>query len=261
VLANPDANELDDSPAFRIFLDRVAKPLRLGQETDKRTTKLQIIVPYSQFNMPFKIKKATYVKSVFKVADLPKDHFPEIAFAGRSNVGKSSVLNKLANIRNLAKISSTPGKTRQINFFLINDNLYFVDLPGYGYAKVSKSMKGTWGRLVEEYLKNSQNLKGVVLLIDARHEPFEADLQLLEWLDFYQREKLVVLTKTDKLSRSALVLNARSTSEIVNVDSDSLVLFSAKTGQGKEEILSWISDLLIRRSGFSAEGRNTRQKN
>ncbi|MCJ7577402.1 MAG: ribosome biogenesis GTP-binding protein YihA/YsxC [candidate division Zixibacteria bacterium] len=194
--------------------------------------------------MVFKVKNATYVKSVNSVADLPQNRFPEIAFAGRSNVGKSSVLNKLANIRNLAKISHTPGKTRQINFFLINENLHFVDLPGYGYAKVSKSMKESWGKLIEEYLEKSQNLRGVVLLIDARHEPFEADLQLLEWLDFYQREKLVVLTKIDKISRSALLLNVKKTSKILSLNSDSVVLFSAKTGEGKEKILNWISDLL-----------------
>jgi GTP-binding protein len=194
--------------------------------------------------MVFKVKNAAYVKSVFSVADLPENRFPEIAFAGRSNVGKSSVLNKLANIRNLAKISHTPGKTRQINFFLINENLHFVDLPGYGYARVSKSMKESWGKLIEEYLEKSQNLKGVVLLIDARHEPFEADLQLLEWLDFYHREKLVVLTKIDKISRSALLLNVKKTSKILNLNSDSLALFSAKTGEGKERILNWISDLL-----------------
>jgi GTP-binding protein len=199
--------------------------------------------------MSFKVKNATYVKSVNSVSDLPEDRFPEIAFAGRSNVGKSSVLNKLANIRNLAKISHTPGKTRQINFFLINENLHFVDLPGYGYAKVSKSMKESWGKLIEEYLKKSQNLRGVVLLIDARHEPSEADLQLLEWLDFYQREKLVVLTKIDKLSRSALLLNVEKTSKILNLNSDSLVLFSAKTGEGKERILNWISDLFEGHNG------------
>ena len=194
--------------------------------------------------MSFKIKNAAYVKSVSRVSLLPESQFPEIAFAGRSNVGKSSVLNKLANIRNLAKISSTPGKTRQINFFLINKNLHFVDLPGYGYAKVSKSMKESWGRLVEEYLKKSQYLRGVVLLLDARREPFEADLQLLEWLDYYHREKLVVLTKTDKLSRSALVLNVENASKILNINSDSFVLFSAKTGEGKEKILNWMSGLL-----------------
>ncbi|KPL02596.1 MAG: GTP-binding protein [candidate division Zixibacteria bacterium SM1_73] len=194
--------------------------------------------------MPFKIKNADYVKSVSKLSDLPKNRFPEIAFAGRSNVGKSSVLNKLANIKKLAKISSTPGKTRQINFFLINKNLYFVDLPGYGYARVSKSLKESWGRLVEEYLKKSQNLKGVILLLDARHQPFEADLQLIQWLDFYRREKLVVLTKIDKLSRSSLLVNVKKASKILNLDSDSLVLFSAKTGEGKEKILNWISGLL-----------------
>jgi GTP-binding protein len=193
--------------------------------------------------MVFKVKNATYVKSVNSVSDLPENRLPEIAFAGRSNVGKSSVLNKLANIKNLAKISHTPGKTRLINFFLINENLHFVDLPGYGYAKVSKSMKESWGNLIEEYLEKSQNLRGVVLLIDARHEPFEADLQLLEWLDFYQREKLVVLTKIDKISRSALLLNVKKTSKILSLNSDSLVLFSAKTGEGKEKILNWISDL------------------
>jgi GTP-binding protein len=194
--------------------------------------------------MSFKLKSAEYVKSMVNLADLPQHHFPEIAFAGRSNVGKSSVLNKLANIRNLAKISSTPGKTREINFFLINNNLHFVDLPGYGYAKVSKSIKESWGKLVEEYLKKSENLKGVVLLLDARHQPFEADLQLLEWLDFYQREKLVVLTKIDKLSRSALLLNVKDFSKTLNLNSDSLVSFSAKTGEGKERILDWISDLI-----------------
>jgi GTP-binding protein len=194
--------------------------------------------------MSFKVKNAAYVKSVFNLSDLPKNQFPEIAFAGRSNVGKSSVLNKLANIRNLAKISSTPGKTRQINFFLINKNIYFVDLPGYGYAKASKSIKKSWGGLIEEYIKKSQNLKGVVLLLDVRHPPFETDLQLMEWLDFYQRKKLVVLTKTDKLSRSLLFTNIKNTSEILNLNSDSLTLFSAKTGEGKEKILNWISDLL-----------------
>jgi len=213
--------------------------------------------------MVFKVKNAAYVKSVFSVADLPENRFPEIAFAGRSNVGKSSVLNKLANIRNLAKISHTPGKTRQINFFLINENLHFVDLPGYGYAKVSKSMKESWGKLIEEYLEKSQNLKGVVLLIDARHEPFEADLQLLEWLDFYQREKLVVLTKIDKISRSALLLNVKKTSKILSLNSDSVVLFSAKTGEGKERILNWISDLLKKQHEICRSGWRmpTRQKN
>ena len=222
----------------------MTRPVLEPAKGDSKSSKISSVEACPRLCMPFKIKNADYVKSVSKLSDLPKNRFPEIAFAGRSNVGKSSVLNKLANIKKLAKISSTPGKTRQINFFLINKNLYFVDLPGYGYARVSKSLKESWGRLVEEYLKKSLNLKGVVLLLDARHQPFEADLQLIQWLDFYRREKLVVLTKIDKLSRSALLVNVKKTSKILNLNSDSLVLFSAKTGEGKEKILNWISGLL-----------------
>jgi GTP-binding protein len=190
--------------------------------------------------MPFKIKTAVYLKSVPDLKQLPKSHLPEIAFAGRSNVGKSSALNRLVNVKALAKTSSTPGKTRLKNFFLINDNLFFVDLPGYGYAKTSKSLKDSWGKLVENYLKEREALKGTVLLIDSRRGVLEQDLQLLEWLDFYGKEKLIVLTKTDKLNRSELLLCVNKTSEILSADSDSLVLFSAKTGEGKDKILRWI---------------------
>ena len=190
--------------------------------------------------MDFRVKTATYIKSVFDLKDLPKDELPQIAFAGRSNVGKSSALNRLANIKNLAKISSAPGKTRLMNFFLINKSLYFVDLPGYGYAKASRSMRKSWGKLVEDYLKESENLKGTVLLIDSRRGPLEPDLQLLDWLDFYRKRKLIVLTKTDKLSRSAQLESVRKTCRALALDSDLLVIFSAKTGEGKDKILRWI---------------------
>jgi GTP-binding protein len=194
--------------------------------------------------MPFKIKTAVYLKSVPDLKQLPKSHLPEIAFAGRSNVGKSSALNRLVNVKALAKTSSTPGKTRLINFFLINDNLYFVDLPGYGYAKTSKSLKDSWGKLVENYLKEREALKGTVLLIDSRRGILEPDLQLLEWLNFYGKERLIVLTKTDKLNRSELLSCVKQTSETLSVDSDSLVLFSAKTGEGKDRILRWIEGVI-----------------
>jgi GTP-binding protein len=194
--------------------------------------------------MPFKIKTAVYLKSVPDLKQLPKSHLPEIAFAGRSNVGKSSALNRLVNVKALAKTSSTPGKTRLINFFLINDNLYFVDLPGYGYAKTSKSLKDSWGKLVENYLKEREALKGTVLLIDSRRGILEPDLQLLEWLNFYGKERLIVLTKTDKLNRSELLSCVKQTSETLSVDSDSLVLFSAKTGEGKDRILRWIEGII-----------------
>jgi GTP-binding protein len=194
--------------------------------------------------MPFRIKSATYLKSVVDLKGLPRDRLPEVAFAGRSNVGKSSALNKLVNLKKLAKISSTPGKTRMINFFLINKNLYFVDLPGYGYARAPKSMQKSWGKLVEDYLKERENLKGTVLLVDSRRGPMEPDLQLLEWLDHYGKNKLVVLTKKDKLSRSAALESARKTCEVLKLDSGSLVLFSAKTGEGKDKILNWIQHVI-----------------
>jgi GTP-binding protein len=168
---------------------------------------------------------------------------PEIAFAGRSNVGKSSALNRLVNVKNLAKTSSTPGKTRLINFFLVNKNLYFVDLPGYGYAKTSRSTRKSWGKLVEDYLKSRESLKGTVLLIDSRRGPLEPDLQLVEWLDFYRIRKLIVLTKTDKLSRSALSGCVRNTRQVLDLDADSMISFSARTGEGKDEILSWIQQV------------------
>lgn len=193
--------------------------------------------------MSLRIKSATYVKSVFDLKDLPKDQLPEIAFAGRSNVGKSSALNRLVNIKNLAKISSTPGKTKLINFFLINDNLYFVDLPGYGYAKAPKSMRRSWGKLVEGYLKERENLKGAVLLLDSRRGALEPDIELCQWLDFFGKRKLIVLTKKDKLSRSALAESKRSVSQALGLDSDSLIPFSAKTGEGKEKILIWIQQV------------------
>ncbi len=194
--------------------------------------------------MPFRIKSATYLKSVVDLKGLPRDRLPEVAFAGRSNVGKSSALNRLVNLKKLAKISSTPGKTRMINFFLINKNLYFVDLPGYGYARAPKSMQKSWGKLVEDYLKERENLKGTVLLVDSRRGLLDPDLQLLEWLDYYGLSKLIVLTKKDKLSRSAVLENARKTCEVLKLDPGSLVLFSAKTGEGKDKILNWIQHVI-----------------
>ncbi len=190
--------------------------------------------------MPFKIKSAIYTTSVCSLKDLPRDGLPEVAFAGRSNVGKSSALNRLVSVKNLAKTSSTPGKTRLINFFLINKNLYFVDLPGYGFAKAPKTMRKSWGELVEGYLKERESLKGTVLLIDSRRGPLEPDLELVRWLDHYGKPKLIVLTKIDKLSRSALSESSGSTREVLELESESLILFSAKTGQGKDEILNWI---------------------
>ncbi|KPL04204.1 MAG: hypothetical protein AMJ90_01635 [candidate division Zixibacteria bacterium SM23_73_2] len=194
--------------------------------------------------MPFKIKTARFVKTVYSLDQLPKQNFPQIVFAGRSNVGKSSLINTLVGQKNLAKTSSTPGKTVRINFFLANENIFLVDLPGYGYAKTSKKEKKVWGALIEEYLKEAENLKGVIQIMDIRHPPFESDLGLLEFLSFYNKETLVILTKSDKLTRSKMIESQRNAKEILKLNENSLVTFSAKTKKGKDQILKWIGSLI-----------------
>jgi len=195
----------------------------------------------------FKIKKALFLKTIYKLEELPEQNFPQIAFAGRSNVGKSSLMNTLVGQKSLAKTSSTPGKTVRINFFLINDKIYFVDLPGYGYAKTSKKEKKVWGSLIEGYFRNSENLKGVIQIIDIRHPPFPSDLELLEFLSFYKKSVLVVLTKADKLSKSKMMESQKKAKEILKLNENSLVVFSAKTKMGKDEILSWIGSKTLKR--------------
>ena len=148
-----------------------------------------------------KIHSAEFMLSASKISQFPAGEHPEIAFAGRSNVGKSTLINSLLNRKKLVKTSATPGKTQLINFFKINEKFYFVDLPGYGYAKVPESVKRKWQNLVETYLSERKNLKKVVLIIDCRHNPTLQDRQLLEWLEYYQRTSLIVASKIDKLKR------------------------------------------------------------
>jgi GTP-binding protein len=188
----------------------------------------------------FKVTSSQYITSVVSLDSLPKARFPEIAFAGRSNVGKSSLINTLLGRRRLAKTSSTPGKTRMLNFYLVNENVFFVDLPGYGYAKVAKDFRNRWSNLVEPYIRDRETLTGVIHLIDCRHEPTQNDSQLSEWLDFYQIPSLVALTKADKLSRPKSMLALNVAAKTLQREEDQCVLFSAKTGQGKAEIWKWI---------------------
>ena len=188
------------------------------------------------------IRKAEYFKSVFDLKELPQDNFSQIAFAGRSNVGKSSLINTLTNQKNLAKISKTPGKTKALNFFKINDRFYFVDLPGYGFAKVSKTVKSGWEDLIENYLKSTPNLRGTIQILDSRHPPSQEDWEMLEFLDFINLKYLVVLTKSDKLSSQGLSDNSQKFKEIL--ENDNFVFFSAKTKAGGNKILSWIKHLL-----------------
>lgn len=182
-----------------------------------------------------------FIGSFFKLEQIPKDRRPQIAFAGRSNVGKSTLLNKLTGQKKLAKVSQTPGKTRSVNFFLINDKFYFVDLPGYGYAKVSKKEREDWAKLLETYLDQSPNLKGIIILLDCRREPNEDDIQLIEWLAAKEMPTIAVATKADKLNRDKIKQKVK---QIENDFGLSTIPFSAVNGTGKNEIFAAVESLL-----------------
>jgi len=189
----------------------------------------------------FEVKSAEFVTSVFDVRQFEGRGLPEIAFAGRSNVGKSSMMNRIMGRKNLAKTSSTPGKTRSINYFRINNRFYFVDLPGYGYAKVSKKMRESWGKLMADYFHISQSLCGVIQLVDCRHDPTELDRQMHMMLEDYQVAYMIVLTKADKLSANQLAKSVRNSARIFELPGDLKPLpFSAMKGTGKKEVLKWI---------------------
>ena len=192
--------------------------------------------------MALEIRSAQFFKSVFSLTELPKDNFPHIVFAGKSNVGKSSLINVLCNQKKLAQISKTPGKTKALNFFLVNNNIYFVDLPGYGYAKVSQGLRQMWSNLIEDYLRSCQKLRGVIFILDLRHPPSEADLQLKLFLEHCNLNYLLVLTKADKLSLSERAQNLNLAEEALQ--SENFITFSAVTKEGKNKILGWIKSLL-----------------
>lgn len=183
------------------------------------------------------IKTATFIKSAVEIADFPPGEEPEVAFVGRSNVGKSSLINSLLGRKDLARTSNTPGRTQLINFFSINETIRFVDLPGYGYARVAASIKREWGPMIERYLKERTALKLVVLLLDARRTPSEQDLALSAWLDLNSLPTLWVLTKTDKLSGNELARQKALISACLRpVHNRELICFSTRTGAGREHI-------------------------
>lgn len=181
-----------------------------------------------------KITSAEFVKSAFSHEHWIDDQRPEIAFLGRSNVGKSSLLNSLLQRKGLARTSNTPGRTQSINYFLINDEFYFVDLPGYGYAKVSKSMRSDWGVMAEEYLSQREQLVLCVQLIDSRHEPTRLDLQLNEWLNFNGKRHIAVATKSDKLSRNQLPKQLKAVRMALKFSE--VIAYSAETGKGRDDV-------------------------
>ena len=182
-----------------------------------------------------KIVTVEFVKSATSPSGYPRENLPEVAFAGRSNVGKSSLINALVQRKRLARTSNTPGRTQLINFFNINDSLLFVDLPGYGFARVPEAVKREWGPMVETYLRERDCLKLVVLILDIRRDPSAEDLALKSWLDFYGRRTLFVLTKMDKLSRGESKKRQRAVKELLNLDA-APILFSAKTGLGRDSV-------------------------
>ena len=174
---------------------------------------------------------------------LPDNKFPEIAFAGKSNVGKSSLINGLLNRKSLARTSATPGKTQTINFYNINDELYLVDLPGYGYAKVSEAEKVKWGQLIERYLHNSKQLQAVFLLIDIRHEPSANDRMMYDWIVEMGYNPIIIATKLDKIKRSQVQKQMKLIKTTLNLVPGTIIIpFSATTKQGRDEIWELVED-------------------
>lgn len=185
-----------------------------------------------------RINTSDFVISAVKREQYPIDNRVEIAFVGRSNVGKSSIINSLTNRRHLAKVSQTPGKTRLINFFLINNDFHLVDLPGYGYAKVSKKEQESWGKTIETYLYGRNELKRVVLLVDSRHKPTADDITMYEWIKHYGYDVVIVATKSDKLSNNDIPKSRKIIKDTLKLGKeDKLYFFSSLNKKGKDELI------------------------
>lgn len=176
---------------------------------------------------------------------LPENVHPEVAFAGKSNVGKSSLINALMNRKSLARTSAQPGKTQTINYYNINEALYFVDLPGYGYAKVSEKVKAQWGKMIENYLHRSRQLKCVFLLIDIRHEPGANDVIMYDWIRHHGYQPVIIATKLDKIGRSQIQKQIKLIRTTLHTDKDTVIIpFSAATKQGREEIYELLDGIM-----------------
>jgi GTP-binding protein len=188
-----------------------------------------------------KVTSADIVISAVRPAQYPETTIPEIALAGRSNVGKSSFINKMLNRKALARTSSKPGKTQTLNFFLINEQLFYVDVPGYGYAKVSKTEREAWGKMIETYLTTREQLRSVVLLVDLRHAPSQDDVMMYDFLKHYELPVIIVATKADKIPKGKWDKHAKVVRETLQIEEgDELILFSSETGMGKEKAWSAI---------------------
>ncbi|WP_417899400.1 ribosome biogenesis GTP-binding protein YihA/YsxC [Bacillus haimaensis] len=184
-----------------------------------------------------KVTQAEIVISAVKPEQYPNDLLPEFALAGRSNVGKSSFINKMINRKNLARTSSKPGKTQTLNFYLINEMLHFVDVPGYGFAKVPKSERDAWGRMMQTYLTSREQLRAVLMIVDLRHPPSKDDVTMYDYLKHYDLPVIVIATKADKIPKGKWQKHKKVVRETLDMDQeDEVVLFSSETGQGKDEV-------------------------
>jgi GTP-binding protein len=181
-----------------------------------------------------KAMSAEFLKSAFQEADWPKDTQPEVAFLGRSNVGKPSLINSLLAVRGLARTSSTPGRTQSLNFFSVNNRFKLVDFPGFGYARVPKNIKSSWGEMATAFLAKRRQLVLSIHIVDSRHEPTKQDLQLHEWLEQSDKPRLIVATKSYKLSHNELKKNLQHIARVL--DDDCVMAYSAKSGRGREEL-------------------------
>jgi GTP-binding protein len=190
-----------------------------------------------------KVTSAEFEKSAFAEEHWPRDERPEVAFLGRSNVGKSSLINSLLGVRGLARTSSTPGRTQSLNFFLINNRFRFVDLPGYGYARVPKIIRSSWGEMATNYLAKRMQLVLSIQIVDSRHEPTTLDLQLNEWLTAHAKPRVIVATKSDKLSNNELRKNLERARRAL--DTERVIAYSAVTGKGREEIWRTIEEAIL----------------
>lgn len=198
------------------------------------------------------IKNVSLETVIGVTSKIPQNAMPEIAFAGKSNVGKSSLINALMNRKSLARTSAQPGKTQTINFYNINQELYFVDLPGYGYAKVSREEKEKWGKMVEKYLRQSNMLRAVFLLIDIRHDPSANDKLMYDWICANGFQPIIIATKADKINRSQLQKQVKAVRQGLGVDKETAVIpFSAQTKQGRDEIYEMIDRILEQSEGES----------
>ena len=193
-----------------------------------------------------KVNNAKYELTAVRPDQYPPSLLPEICFVGRSNVGKSSLINSLLNRKNLARVGATPGKTREINFYNIDEKLYFVDLPGYGFASVSKTKKTVWGGMVDIYLTSRPQLKLVIMLVDIRHTPSSDDILMYEWLSAFNVPNFVIATKGDKINRSQINLKLKEIKKVLSQDKDiKIIPFSSHTKNGKDEVWNEIDDVVI----------------